>query len=95
MCSPSTAPRSKNASERSPATWACPARDSGAVLDWVLELRERIGIPHTLRDIGVGEEHAALLAPMAEKDPSSATNPLPLNAGNLEGLYRRAIAGEL
>ena len=67
----------------------------GAVLDWVLGLRERIGIPHTLRDIGVGEEHAALLAPMAEKDPSSATNPVPLNAGNLERLYRCAIAGVL
>ena len=66
-----------------------------AVLDWVLGLRERIGIPHTLRDIGVGEEHAALLAPMAEKDPSSATNPVPLTAGDLECLYHRAIAGEL
>ena len=49
----------------------------GAVLDWVLELRERIGIPHTLREIGVEAEYVEKLAPMAEKDPSSATNPLP------------------
>ena len=67
----------------------------GAVLDWVLDLRERIGIPHTLRDIGVEEEHVARLAPMAEKDPSSATNPVPLTAEKLGGLYRRAIAGQL
>ena len=66
-----------------------------AVLDWVLALRERIGIPHTLRDIGVGEEHVERLAPMAEKDPSSATNPVPLTTENLDRLYRRAIAGEL
>ena len=66
-----------------------------AVLDWVLDLRERIGIPHTLRDIGVEEEHVARLAPMAEKDPSSATNPVPLTTDNLDRLYRRAIAGEL
>ena len=67
----------------------------GAVLDWVLELRDRIGIPHTLREIGVEEEHVEQLAPMAEKDPSSATNPVPLTTANLDGLYRRAIAGEL
>ena len=67
----------------------------GAVLDWVLGLRERIGIPHTLREIGVEEEHVARLAPMAEKDPSSATNPVPLTTDNLDRLYRRAIAGEV
>ena len=67
----------------------------GAVLDWVLALRERIGIPHTLREIGVREEHVERLVPMAEKDPSSATNPVPLSTGSLDALYRRAIAGKL
>jgi alcohol dehydrogenase class IV len=66
-----------------------------AVLDWVLRLREQIGIPHTLQDIGVSEEYAAQLAPMAENDPSSGTNPLPLTADNLEKLYLRAIRGDL
>ena len=67
----------------------------GAVLDWVLGLRERIGIPHTLHDLGVHEEHVATLAPMAQKDPSSATNPVPLSTAGLSALYRRAIAGEV
>ena len=67
----------------------------GALLDWVLGLRERIGIPHTLRDLGVGEEHIARLAPMAAADPSSATNPVPLDTASLAALYRRAIAGEV
>jgi alcohol dehydrogenase class IV len=66
-----------------------------AVLDWVLRLREQIGIPHTLQDIGVSEEYAAQLAPMAENDPSSGTNPLTLTADNLEKLYLRAIRGDL
>ena len=61
------------------------------VLDWVLDLRERIGIPHTLKDIGVDEPHARRLAPMAAADPSSPTNPVPLDAANLEALYLRAI----
>ena len=51
-----------------------------AMLDWVLDLRERIGIPHTLKDIGVDEPHAPCLAPMAADDPSSPTNPVPLDA---------------
>ena len=66
-----------------------------AVLDWVLDLRERIGIPHTLKDIGVDELHAPRLAPMAAADPSSPTNPIPLDASRLEALYLRAINGVL
>ena len=66
-----------------------------AVLDWSLDLREQIGIPHTLKDIGVDEPHARRLAPMAAADPSSPTNPVPLDAVALEGLYLRAINGVL
>ena len=72
-----------------------PSPSFSAVLDWVLDLRERIGIPHTLKDIGVEEAHAERLAPMAAADPSSPTNPVPLDASNLEALYLRAIRGVL
>ena len=65
------------------------------VLDWVLDLRARVGIPHTLKDLGVEEPDARRLAPMAAADPSSPTNPVPLDAGNLEALYLRAIRGVL
>ena len=65
------------------------------VLDWILALREDIGIPHTLRDIGVDETLPARMAPMAAADPSAATNPVPLDAAALERLYRRAIDGAL
>jgi len=66
-----------------------------SVVDWVLALREQIGIPHTLGDIGVGHEHVERLAAMAEVDPSSATNPLPLIASELETLYANCIDGNL
>ena len=72
-----------------------PSPSFAAVLDWVLALRERIGIPHTLKDIGVDEPYARRLAPMAAEDPSSPTNPVPLDAANLEALYLRAINGAL
>ena len=67
----------------------------GAVLEWVLGLRERIGIPHTLAQIGVAEEHIAQLAPMAAVDPSAGSNPIPCTAENMAALYRRCICGEL
>lgn len=66
-----------------------------AVLDWVLALRQTIGIPHTLAELGVTEHHIEQLAPMAEVDPSAGTNPLPVTAAAMAELYRRAIAGRL
>jgi len=67
----------------------------GAVLDWILELRETIGVPHTLIALGVKEEHAAPFSKMAEADPSTPSNPLPVTAREFETLYRRAISGRL
>ncbi len=66
-----------------------------AVLDWVLELRESIGIPHTLGDLGVQEDLVDELTRRAVVDPSGATNPVPLNEFNLAQLYRAAISGNL
>lgn len=65
------------------------------VLKWILGLREQIGIPQTLYDITVREEHVRQLAPMAEADPSSATNPVKLTVGNLEELFLSAIRGTM
>jgi alcohol dehydrogenase class IV len=67
----------------------------GAVLSWVLELRRRIGIPHTLAEIGVREEHARPFAPQAFNDPSTGGNPLPLTVPDFESLYLKCIRGEL
>jgi alcohol dehydrogenase class IV len=65
------------------------------LLDWILGLRERIGIAHTLAEIGVGAEHVSTLAPMAAHDPSSPTNPIELTEDNCAGLYMRCIEGRL
>jgi alcohol dehydrogenase class IV len=64
-----------------------------AVLDWILHLREELGIPSQLADLGVEEEYVERLARMAAADPSSATNPVPLTVENLEQLYLNAING--
>ena len=66
-----------------------------AVQRWILELRARIGIPHTLSDIGVPSEATPRLAPMALVDPSSATNPVTLTIPALESLYENALEGNM
>ena len=63
-------------------------------LDWVLELRADVGIPHTLADIGVREEHAAAFAPQALADPSTGGNPLPMTEDDFRALYLRCIRGQ-
>jgi len=64
-------------------------------LDWVLDLRASIGIPHTLAEIGVREEHAAAFAPQALADPSTGGNPLPMTEQDFHALYLDCIRGRL
>ena len=65
------------------------------VTDWVLKLREECGIPHTLAEIGVQEDHVPTLAPMAVEDPSSGSNPKPVTQAAATDLYLSAIRGAL
>jgi len=64
-------------------------------LDWVLALRADIGIPGTLADLGVREEHAAIFAPQALADPSTGGNPLPMTEDDFRELYLNCIRGTL
>jgi alcohol dehydrogenase len=69
------------------------AHSPQAVIEWVLRLRERIGIPNTLAEIGVGEDIIPEAAKMAEHDPSTGGNPVPMKAADYEALYQNAITG--
>jgi len=66
-----------------------------SVLNWVLELRKRIGIPNTLADIGVPKDAAERLAQQAFDDPSTGGNPLPMQPEDFVRLYRHCIDGVL
>jgi len=72
-----------------------PSPSGRSVLRWVLDLREQIGIPHTLAELGVAEDLVPRLARMAVDDPTAPTNPVKLTIENLETLYTGAIRGEL
>ncbi len=65
-----------------------------AVFDWVLALRETIGIPNALEAIGITADEAELIGEQAADDATAATNPLPFNAAQYAALFRHAVAGE-
>jgi len=65
------------------------------LMDWVLGLRERLGIPHTLAAIGVDDRNAAEIGREAALDPSAGGNPLPVDAAALEAIFRAALVGTM
>lgn len=66
-----------------------------AIMDWVLALRQEIGIPHTLQELGVEAERIDEMARMAEVDPPAAGNPIKINAPELKRIYLNAMEGAL
>jgi alcohol dehydrogenase class IV len=65
------------------------------VLEWILELRRTIGVPHTLADLGVRPEHAEAFCRQALDDPSTGGNPVPMTAEDFCTLYKNCIAGRM
>ncbi len=66
-----------------------------SVILWVLELRNRIGIPHTLSELGVSGENVTQFSKMAMIDPSTSTNPVQMTQDYFENLYERSISGTI
>jgi alcohol dehydrogenase class IV len=64
-------------------------------LNWVMQLRSELKIPHSLAEIGVHTGNAAVIGSEAAIDPSAGGNPIPVNAAQLEQIFRAAVAGEL
>lgn len=66
---------------------------SAAMINYILALRSSLGIPHSLSEIGIGNERAAEIGRMAFLDPSTASNAMPVSAEDLEKLFRAAHSG--
>jgi alcohol dehydrogenase class IV len=64
-------------------------------LAWVLQMRGELGIPHSLAGIGVSADKAAIIGREAAIDPSAGGNPIPVNAAQLEHIFRAAVDGQL
>jgi len=65
-------------------------------LNWILDLRKKLKIPHTLSEV-VDEKTIDInkISKMALDDPSTSGNPKKLNLSDLEKLYRNSLKGEL
>jgi alcohol dehydrogenase class IV len=72
-----------------------PGRGFDGFLARVMQLRRELGIPHALADIGVSADQAALIGREAALDPSAGGNPLPVDAAQLERIFRAAVEGRL
>jgi alcohol dehydrogenase class IV len=72
-----------------------PARGFDGLLDWVLEFRRGLGIPHSLGEIGVHSGNADVIGREAALDPSAGGNPIPVDAAVLERVFRSAVDGSL
>jgi alcohol dehydrogenase class IV len=65
------------------------------VLDWVLALREQVGIAHSLSEIGIDDQRIEQVGQMAEVDPSAGTNPIGFSAEQYSQLFAKALRGTL
>jgi alcohol dehydrogenase class IV len=72
-----------------------PQRGYEGFFAWVLQLRSELTIPHSLAGIGVSADKAAIIGREAAIDPSAGGNPIPVNAAQLEHIFRAAVDGEL
>tara|TARA_R110000868_G_scaffold2543_1_gene18359 strand:- start:1340 stop:2509 length:1170 start_codon:yes stop_codon:yes gene_type:complete len=65
------------------------------VLEWVMALREQVGIPHRLGEIGIDDKRIEQVGQMAEVDPSAGTNPIVFTAAQYSELFEKALRGTL
>ena len=63
-------------------------------LKWILDLRNQLAIPHTLKDLNINFDFDKL-SKMALVDPSTSTNPLDLNEDDMKALYISSYEGNL
>ncbi|MDA9137007.1 iron-containing alcohol dehydrogenase [Pelagibacterales bacterium] len=63
-------------------------------LEWILDLRKQLSIPHTLKELNVKFDFDKL-SKMALVDPSTPTNPIALSQEDMKVLYLNSYEGNL
>ena len=64
-------------------------------MDWVLQMRKQLGIPHTLAEIDINDAQAELVGQMAVEDPSAGGNPISFSADQYQQTFKDAVSGNL
>ncbi|MCW5685988.1 MAG: iron-containing alcohol dehydrogenase [Pseudolabrys sp.] len=66
-----------------------------AFMDWILDLRTELHVPHTLHGLKVDSDRFHEMAAMAEVDPTAGGNPVRLDRNAAFTLYEASFAGVL
>ena len=69
-------------------------RSFNGFLNWILDLRKELSIPHTLKELKI-EFDFDTLAEMALVDPSTPTNPTNMTVNDMKKLYINSYEGNL
>mgnify|MGYP001448130366 CR=1 FL=1 len=64
-------------------------------LNWILELRQSLGIPHTLKALIKEDSKFEKMSIMALNDPSTSSNPIKLSKDDFFKLYQDSFKGNL
>lgn len=64
-------------------------------LDWVLDLRSQLSIPHSLAEIDIDDQDAEKVGEMAIADPTAGTNPIRYTADDYAQIFRDSVQGKL
>lgn len=65
-----------------------------AVVAWLVDLRAKLAIPHTIRDLDIPADGFPRIAALAVKDPTAATNPVPLTDAFAVAILEASHAGD-
>lgn len=60
-------------------------------MNWLIQLRTAVGIPRSLRDVGVGPRDVPRLVEVALADGCHATNPCPVEAEDFKHVFEQAL----
>lgn len=71
------------------------AEDGWEFIDWIIDLRARIGIPADLTAIGVHADALDKLVPVAVADACHPNNPRPVTADDFRAIYAEALSEQL
>lgn len=64
-------------------------------LNWVLTLREKLAIPHSLSALDIDDTQVKKIGAMAVKDPSAGGNPIAFSADEYQRIFVDAVKGIL
>ncbi|MAO56615.1 MAG: alcohol dehydrogenase [Rhodospirillaceae bacterium] len=72
-----------------------PGHSPEGLIQWILDLRAEVGIPHTLVEMDIPADDAEKIGAMAIEDPTAGGNPIQFTADQYAALFLDAHGGRL